>query len=161
MTDREIFANFVSQYRKPFDVDAVSLSTGIPVSMANQLIREFASNARIKCLFGGDNPIWVRVNRFDLRLSQPHGLTPYPEKAAFLLGFIEAGQYQSVRQLAKVVGKSRQWVYLYLEAMLSVDVIRVENGFYTVGDKSRLRLVGTRIDKGIINREKGRRCRDW
>jgi hypothetical protein len=161
MNEREIFANFVSQYRKPFDAEAVTMTTGIPNDLVNQLIREFESHDRIKCLCIGANPIWVRMNRYDVRMSQPHGLCPYPEKAAFLLSFIEAGQYQSVRQLAQVVGKSRQWIYLYLEAMLSVGVVRVENGFYVAGDKSRLRLVGSTIDKGIINREKGRRCRDW
>jgi hypothetical protein len=156
MNEREIFANFVSQYRKPFDAEAAALSTGIPGHLVNQLIREFMTHDRIKCLCEGANPIYVRFNRYDVRLSAPHGLCPYPEKAAFLLSFIESGQYQSVRQLAKVVGKSRQWIYLYLEAMLSVGVVRVENGFYVAGDKSRLRLVGSTIDKGIIYRVKGR-----
>jgi len=161
MTEREIFANFVSQYRKPFDAEAVTTSTGIPGDRADQLIREFVTHERIKCLCEGDNPIWVRANRYNIRLNPPHGLPTHPEKAAYLLSFLERGRYQSVRQLAGVVGKSRQWVYLYLEAMMSVGVVGVENGFYTVGDKSRLNLVGTRIEKGVINREKGRLCRDW
>jgi hypothetical protein len=161
MNEREIFANFVSQFRKPFDAEAVALSTGIPATLVNQLIREFLTHERIKCLCEGVNPIYVRFNRYDVRLSAPHGLCTYPEKAEHLLSFIEAGQYQSVRQLARDYGKSRQWIYLYLEAMMSVGVVRVQNGFYVAGDKSKLRLVGSQIDKGIINREKGRLCRDW
>jgi hypothetical protein len=161
MNEREIFANFVSQYRKPFDADAVVLSTGIPGEIVKQLIREFESHDRIKCLVIGESPIYVRLNRYDVRLSPPHGLCPYPDKAAYLLSFIEAKQYQSVRQLSQAVGKSRQWVYLYLEAMMSVGVVKVQNGFYVAGDRAKLRLVGSTIDKGIINREKGRLCRDW
>jgi hypothetical protein len=161
LNEREIFANFVSQFRKPFDAEAVALSTGIPASLVNQLIREFVTHERIKCLCEGANPIYVRFNRYDVRLSAPHGLCVYPEKAADLLTFIEAGQYQSVRQLARDYGKSRQWVYLYLEAMMSVGVVKVQNGLYIAGNKSKLRLVGSTIDKGIINREKGRLCRDW
>jgi hypothetical protein len=156
MNEREIFANFVSQYRKPFDAEAVTMTTGIPASLVNQLLREFVTHERIKCLCEGANPIYVRFNRYDVRLSAPHGLCVYPEKAADLLTIIEAGNYHSVRELAKAVGKSRQWVYLYLEAMMTVGVVKVVDGYYVAGDKSRLRLVGSQIDKGIIYRVKGR-----
>lgn len=61
---------------------------------------------------------------------------------------------KSIRDLAVMLERSRQWVYLYLEALISVDAVGIsESGYYTK-DISNIFKVGSVIKKGIISEQR-------
>jgi len=48
------------------------------------------------------------------------------------LDILEQGRYKSIRDISQGIGKSRQWVYIYLEAMASIEVIDLRGFIYVV-----------------------------
>ncbi len=61
-----------------------------------------------------------------------------------------ARKIRSIRQLAAIYGRSRQWIYLYLEAMASVKVIGIDKSGYCVLDPQKIPMVGSIVIKGIL-----------
>ncbi|MCB5271391.1 MAG: hypothetical protein LHW56_06060 [Candidatus Cloacimonetes bacterium] len=43
---------------------------------------------------------------------------------------LENGRYKSIRDIAQAVGKSRQWVYIYLDALASIEVVDLRGFIY-------------------------------
>ena len=43
---------------------------------------------------------------------------------------IEKGKYSGIRAIAQAIGKSRQWVYIYLEALASIGVVDYRSSRY-------------------------------
>jgi hypothetical protein len=164
MNNIDLIRNCVIQYKRPFDAAMVSCMTGVEQEAALGALTSLEQEGLIKRISNCEE-IWVRTNRYGNILRKPiYLVNPNPTNAGRILEILQTGDYGSVRSISRVIGFSRQWVYLYLEAMLSVGVVKVEGGYYRLGDESRLHLVGSRQDRGIIGRLKGkgrvRRSRD-
>ncbi|GAB1468065.1 hypothetical protein MASR2M64_07680 [Candidatus Cloacimonadota bacterium] len=61
---------------------------------------------------------------------------------------------KSIRDLAVMLERSRQWVYLYLEALISVDAVGISKTGYYTKDISNIFKVGSVIKKGIISEQR-------
>ena len=72
------------------------------------------------------------------------------DKAMILLKEVETTRHRNVRTIAKAIGKSRQWVYVYLEALASIGAIEKEDGYYKIITKDCVWAIGTNIKKGIL-----------
>lgn len=83
-----------------------------------------------------------------------------PEHVQTFVNIILNYRCDSVRQISKLSGFSRQLVFSYLEAMASVDVIGF-NGNYFIKDQSRIAEVGTQLEKHILGRLKRKVPTPW
>ncbi|MCB5252733.1 MAG: hypothetical protein LHW51_07125, partial [Candidatus Cloacimonetes bacterium] len=52
--------------------------------------------------------------------------------------------------IAQVIGKSRQWVYIYLEALASIEVIDLRQLIYVVISRQNVPKIGRKVQKGIL-----------
>ncbi|MDD2230895.1 MAG: hypothetical protein PHY48_16020 [Candidatus Cloacimonetes bacterium] len=63
---------------------------------------------------------------------------------------LENGRYKSIRDIAKATGKSKQWVYIYLEALASIEVIDLRGFIYVVISRQNVPQIGRKFQKGIL-----------
>ena len=151
MTARELVLNFVNQYNKPFDAELIANMTGLDIEEVEPVMVEMIRDKTIK-LISDREPIYARSNRFNTNLDkQLRAHWNFDPKAALaLLNQIEQGQYTSIRSIAEDFGRSRQWVFVYLEALASAGVIGVNQYGYCVLTKKDVGKVGIRIKRGIL-----------
>ncbi len=151
MTDNELFLNFVNQYGKPFDANTIAKFTNIDLTIITEQLPTLIENQIIKQI--DDNPpIYVKTNRFQARIGYQHykGWTFSLADAHRLLDILEQGRYKSIRDIAQVIGKSRQWVYIYLEALASIEVVDLRNFTYVVISRKNVPKIGRKVKKGIL-----------
>jgi hypothetical protein len=72
--------------------------------------------------------------------------------AAALLDTIEKSNFTSIRKVAEAFGRSRQWVFVYMEALASIGCIGMEGKHYKVLRTDNVRNVGKHIEPGILGR---------
>ena len=60
------------------------------------------------------------------------------------------GRYKSIREIAQAIGKSRQWVYIYLEALASLEVVDLRGFIYVVISRQNVPKIGRKVQKGIL-----------
>lgn len=151
MTTRELVLNFVNQYNKPFDVPLIANMTGLEIEEVEPVMVEMIRNKTIK-LISDREPIYARSNRFSTNLDkQLRAHWNFDPKAALaLLNLIEKRSFTSIRSIAEAFGRSRQWVFVYLEALASAGVIGVNQYGYCVLTKKDVGKVGIKIKRGIL-----------
>ncbi len=157
MTEKELILNFTDQYNRPFTVETVASLTNVSIITAQPVLEELITKDKIKKI--DDNPpIYVRTNRFNTKIGYQHykGWTFDLMAAHQLLDTLEGGRFKSIRDIAQVVGKSRQWVYIYLEALASIEVVDLRGFIYVVN--SRLR--GNDLGKHIMQKSLRERSMD-
>lgn len=153
MTARELTRNFATQYRKPFGVDTVRSYTGQSESEIRVAIRDLIREDAIAEISPG---IYLRKREI-ANSSIPAKNNTFCYRAEYareLMGLIGTGRLKSIREVATAWGYSRQFAYLYLEALLSIGVIDVIDRGYVLTGKTDLVALGIRIDKGIIGKRK-------
>ena len=148
MTAPELIQNFVRYYRKPFSTETVASFTAVQVEEVKPVLTELAGNGMIKELCEG---IYVKANRYNPNLCYGlKGTWKFDQQAAKqLLHLIENGNYTSIRSITADFHRSRQWVYVYLEALASVEVIGFDTKYY-VKSRAKLKNLGKVIKKGIL-----------
>ena len=153
MTDKELILNFVNQYDRPFNAESIAQMTNVSREAIEMLLPELLQSQAIKQI--EDNPpIYVRTNRYQARIGYQHykGWTFSLADAHRLLDLLEQGRYKSIREIAQVIGKSRQWVYIYLEALASIGMVGISsNGYYVITREEILKL-GTIIHPGTLGK---------
>jgi hypothetical protein len=151
MTDKELILNFVNQYDRPFNAELTSKQTCVSIDVIESLIPELLQSQTIKQI-EDDPPIYVRAKRFQARIGYQHykGWTFSIADAHMLLDILEQGSYKSIREIAQIVGKSRQWVYIYLEALASIEVVDLRQYVYVVISRQNLPNIGKKVRKGIL-----------
>lgn len=145
--------NFVSQYRRPFSTDTIASYTGISTKRLKPIIDRLVADQRIKVVSIDPEQIYVKANRYLGIYEKTHDHNRWnfdQDKAKILLKVIEATRHRNIRTIAKAIGKSRQWVYVYLEALASIGVIEKVDGYYQIISKERVWAIGTNIKKGIL-----------
>ena len=151
MTDKELILNFISQYDRPFNAELTAQLTGVSRDAIEKLLPELLLSQAIKQIEDSP-PIYVRANRFQARIGYQHykGWTFSIADAHRLLDILEQGRYKSIREIAQAIGKSRQWVYIYLEALASIEVIDLRQHIYVVISRQNVPKIGRKIQKGIL-----------
>ncbi len=151
MTDKELILNFVNQYDRPFNAELISKLTCVSIDVIENLIPELLQSQAIKQIEDSP-PIYVRANRYQARIGYQHykGWTFSIADVHRLLDILEQGKYKSIREIAQVIGKSRQWVYIYLEALASIEVIDLRGYIYVVISRQNVPKIGRKVQKGIL-----------
>jgi len=151
MTTKELLQNLIYQFGKPFTVEIAANLTNTDPQEVAKLIPEFLKAGQIK-LISETEGIFVRCNRYSQKLGTPHYRNWVFDitDANQLLNVIEKGNYSGIRALAQANGKSRQWVYIYLEALASIGVVDYRNYRYVVVNRKHLHEIGTKVQKGIL-----------
>ncbi len=93
-----------------------------------------------------------RANRYQARIGYQHykGWTFSIADAHRLLDLLEQGRYKSIRDISQSIGKSRQWVYIYLEALASIEVVDLRGFIYVVISRQNVPKIGRKVQKGIL-----------
>ena len=147
--------NFVSQYRRPFSADTIASYTGISTKRLKPIIDRLIANQQIKVVSVDPEQIYVKANRYLGIYEKTHDHNRWnfdQDKAMILLKEVEATRHRNVRTIAKAIGKSRQWVYVYLEALASIGAIEKVNGYYKFISQNRVWAIGSNIKKRILKR---------
>lgn len=151
MTSKELVLNFVNQYRKPFDANLIAEMTGLDVNDVDPIISDLVADGTIKRISDREE-IYARSNRFITKTANQMRPNWHfdPQTALALLNLIEQGSYTSIRGIAADFGRSRQWVFVYLEALASMGVIGLNEHGYCVLTKKDVNKVGIKIKPGIL-----------
>ena len=151
MTDKELFLNFINQYDRLFNADLIAQLTSVSIDTIEKLLPELLQSQAIKQIEDSP-PIYVRANRFQARIGYQHykGWTFSITDAHKLLDILEQGRYKSIREIAQDIGKSRQWVYIYLEALASIEVVDLRQHIYVVISRQNVPKIGRKVQKGIL-----------
>lgn len=149
----ELVLNFINQYKHPFTAELAAEMTAVELDMVEIALADLLADKTIK-LISPEEGIYVRSNRYnpivgygckqDWRFDE--------QAAAALLDLIERGSYSSVRQIADAYGRSRQWVFVYMEALVSIGCIELKGKYYRVTARDKFNELGKYIDKGILGR---------
>jgi len=151
MTDKELILNFVNQNDRLFNAELISKLTSVSREAIEKLLPELLQSQAIKQI-EDDPSIYVRANRFQARIGYQHykGWTFSLADAHKLLDILEQGRYKSIREIAQAIGKSRQWVYIYLEALASIEVVDLRQYIYVVISRQNVPKIGRKVQKGIL-----------
>ena len=151
MTDKELILNFISQYDRPFNAELISKLTSVSEEAVEKLLPELLQSQAIKQIEDSP-PIYVRANRYQARIGYQHyrGWTFSLADAHRLLDILDQGRYKSIREIAQTIGKSRQWVYIYLEALASIEVVDLRGFIYVVFSRQNVPKIGRKVQKGIL-----------
>lgn len=151
----ELVLNFVNQYKHPFTAELAAEMTAVELDLVKIALADLLADKTIK-LISPEEGIYVRSNRYnpivgygckqDWRFDE--------QAAAALLDLIEGGSYRSVRQIADAYGRSRQWVFVYMEALVSIGCIGISGKLYQVLRKDNISEIGTRIEAGCLGKLK-------
>ncbi len=151
MTDKELILNFINQYDRPFNAELISKLTSVSKEAVEKLLPELLQSQAIKQIEDSP-PIYVRANRYQARIGYQHyrGWTFSLADAHRLLDILDQGRYKSIREIAQTIGKSRQWVYIYLEALASIEVVDLRQHIYVVISRQNVPKIGRKVQKGIL-----------
>lgn len=151
MTDNELILNFVNQYGKPFNAETIAKFTIMDIITITKLLPTLIENQTIKQI-EDKPPIYVKANRYQPRIGYQHyrGWTFSLADAHRLLDILEHGRFKSIREISQAVGKPRQWVYIYLEALASIEVVDLRQFTYVVISRKNVSKIGRKIQKGIL-----------
>lgn len=153
MTNKNIIRNFVNQYRKPFNIETIAELTGIETKTVGQSIRTLLNNNDVKCISTQDK-LYVCSNRYQSHVGfNQKGKWNYSTQVAEeILNLLDSRQYRSIREIANAYGKSRQLVFVYLEALASIGMVGIDCSGYKVLSKEGILKLGTFIQPGILGK---------
>ncbi|HNV66854.1 MAG TPA: hypothetical protein PKN60_07010 [Bacteroidales bacterium] len=153
MTAIDIIRNFAYQYRKPFQVETIAELTGIEIKVIRRAIRTLHASNEIKYI-SRQEKLYVSSKRYQSQVGfQQKGNWYYSTQVAEeILNLLDTKSYRSIREIANAYGKSRQLIFVYLEAMASVGMIGINsNGYFIITREGILKL-GTFIQPGILGK---------
>ncbi|MDP2172450.1 MAG: hypothetical protein Q8M98_01220 [Candidatus Cloacimonadaceae bacterium] len=151
MSPTELILNFVNLYNHPFTADLAAEMTAQDISLVQPILDRLYSDQTIK-LISPEDGIYVRNNRYNpvVGYKQKGEWRFDPAAARSLLDHIEIGKFYTIREVAKDYPRSRQWVYVYMEALASIDILGFSADGYCVKSRDRLNDLGMNIIKGAI-----------
>lgn len=151
MNPTELILNFVNLYNHPFTADLAAEMTAQETSLVVPILESLHSDQTIK-LISPEDGIYVRSNRFNpvVGYKQKSEWRFDPAAATVLLDHIEKGRYHSIRGVAKGFPRSRQWVFVYMEALASMGILDYD-GCYKVITRDNLTDIGKTVKKGALS----------
>lgn len=153
MKTKDLVLNFVRQFKKPFTAETVSNMIAQDLSVIEPVLLELLADKTIK-LISKKEGIYVLADRYSPKVcyNQKGDWKFEMHAASALLDLIEAGHYTSIRKIADAFGRSRQWVFVYMEALASIGCIMLDNKHYKVVSRDNLKDIGKQIEPGILGR---------
>jgi len=153
MTHMDIIRNFVHQYRKPFNTETLAELAGIEAKNVRQSIRTLLNNQEIKCISTQDK-LYVCSNRYQSQVGfDQKGKWNYSILVAEeILNMLDIKQFRSIREMASVYDKSRQLIFVYLEALASIGMVGIIGSGYKVLSREGILKLGTFIQPGILGK---------
>lgn len=151
MTTKDLAVNFVSQFNKPFDLGTISSLIGRSPRSVKPVLAELLTAKQIK-LVDPEQGIYVRDNRYSAKVgyNQKGNWRYDPYEASAMLDIIESGEFSSIRKIAQAIGRSRQWVFVYLEALASIGCVTLAYKKYIVVSRDQVKDIGKKITPGIL-----------
>lgn len=149
----DLVLNFVNQYKHPFTAELTAEMTAIDLDKVKLFLADLLADQTIK-LISPEEGIYVRNNRYNPVVGyNKKGDWRFDQVAASaLLDLIDQGQFKSIRAIANAFGRSRQWVFVYMEAMASIGIISMSGNTYKLRSRANLQDLGIRVDSGILSR---------
>lgn len=150
MSNNELLANFLSQYRKPYSLAQLSDYLSLPVKtliplhaaqMAAGAVRELEPGIFISAsahVIG--RSVTQRSNLWTLR----------GEVAVRILDEIERSHPWSVRELGRRLGFSHQYVAQYLSALAAINAVGFTAAGYTVISREHLDRLGCDLKPNLL-----------
>ncbi len=153
MTVKDLVNNFVSQFNRPFDLNMISNLIDRDPEEVKAVLVELLTAEQIR-LVDPDQGIYVRNNRYltSVCYHQKGNWQFDPIAANALLDHIEQGKYFTIREVAKDFPRSRQWVYVYLEALASMEFIGYGADGYRVITRNKLSELGKKVIPSAISK---------
>ncbi|MCB5269175.1 MAG: hypothetical protein WCS58_08005, partial [Candidatus Cloacimonadaceae bacterium] len=107
----------------------------------------------IKCISTKDK-LYVCSNRYQSQVGfHQKGQWNYSTQVAEeILNMLDTRQFRSIREIASDYGKSRQLVFVYLEALASIGMAGINGGGYKVLAREGILKVGSFIQPGILRK---------
>lgn len=151
MLNSETVSNLISKYNQPFTPRMLAGMLDSDIQEVEHLLGDLAKSDKVRCI-SPSNSLYVRANRYT------QGMAPDPrckwnyniQTAMKLLDMIESKSYRSVRELTKDYGRSRQFVFVYLEALASISVIGMNPHGYYIKTRLGIEQLGRYIQPGIL-----------
>jgi len=152
MSTLQLVENFIDHYNKPFSGETMAALIQRDFKDIDPVLDSLLAEKRIK-LISQSERIYARANRYQTQIGYQHykGWTFDHGAAHQLLDVLEQGKYKSIRDIAQAVSRSRQWVYIYLEALASIEVIDLRNFVYVVISRKNVPKIGRKVNKGILS----------
>jgi|GEM_PF-197973 len=152
MTNRDLLLNFVSQYKKPFSAELAANLTGLPVGEIERMLPKLIAEKLVKRISEME-AIYASCQRYNpiVGYSQKGNWRFDPQAASALLDLLQTKRYNSIRGIANDFGRSRQWVFVYMEALASQGNIGAKGDAYYVINKDNLSRIGYKIKPGILS----------
>lgn len=153
MTAIDIIRNFAYQYRKPFQVETIAELTGIEIKVIRRAIRTLHANNEIKYISSKDR-LYVSSKRYQSQVgfNQKGNWKHSTQVAEEILNLLNTKSYRSIREIANDYGKSRQLIFVYLEALASIGMIGINSNGYIIITREDILKLGTFIQPGILGK---------
>ena len=151
MLNTETVSNLISKYNQPFTSKMLAGMLDSDIQEVEHLLGDLAKEDKVRCI-SPSNSLYVRANRYTQGMApDPRCKWKYDIKTAMqLLDLIESKSYRSIRKLAKDFGRSRQFVFVYLEALASISIIGMNPHGYYIKTRLGIEQLGRYIQPGIL-----------
>lgn len=151
MLDSETVTNLISRYNRPFTPKLLAGMLDSDIQEVEHLLYDLTKADKVRCI-SPSNSLYVRANRYT------HGMALDPrckwkyeiQTALKLLDLIECKSYRSIRELTRDYGRSRQFVFVYLEALASISIIGMNPHGYYIKTRLGIEQLGRHIQPGIL-----------
>ena len=155
MTSKDLVIRFVTSSRNFFVIEQIMECTGLSRRVIKRVLNELVAENCVRQISKRD-PIYSRDYEHTARISTIHCTNwAYSiEDCEKLMWSLEDCYIRSIRAIAAKIGRSRQWVFKYLEALISVDAVGIRKAGYYVTCYENMHKVGTVITKGIIRQKR-------
>lgn len=144
---RQIANNFVAVCRIPFGEKTFEEMTGL--TGGGKYIREWLKEGKIREIEAG---IYIVRDRYSVSMTSAERDWRYTVEGAWLV--LDALPESSLRKIGLKIGRSRQWVCRYLEALASIGAVSWDGCNYVAVLGADVSRIGSGIDAGILSRMK-------
>lgn len=150
---RIMIDRFVDSYANYFNVEMICQCTGADPEVVKDRLRHLIVGDVIRKISRHEDIYITNRGLYATRVATIHSGNwvfdiKYCQDICCLL---RCSNLKSIRQLAELMKRSRQWVYLYLEALISVDAVGINKSGYYTKNMANIFKVGSVIKKGIIS----------
>lgn len=151
MIPKALVINCVIQYRKPFSAEIIANLTDLDLPVVQPILQELEADQMIKRI-SEKEAIYAYAQKREVRVgNEARKAWSYNQtECRSLVKLLTTKRYTSARTIAADFGKSRQWVFLYLEALASIDAIGIDKQGYYVKTGADLNKFGTVVKAGIL-----------
>jgi hypothetical protein len=144
---------FIDSYPTYFNIDLICECTGVEPEAVQERLKQLVVGNTIKKISKYEDIYIANRGRYATKVGTIHsGSWIFEIKTCNdICCLLQDNKVKSIRQLASLTKRSRQWAYLYLEALISVDAVGIRKSGYYTKDVANIFKVGSIIRKGIIS----------